>query len=171
MEKLGILTGADLAPWPIEQLEAHFGSSGRWYWRIARGIDEREVKPDRPYKSVSAERTFDVDYVEADDLRRELNRVAGYAWQRIERSEVKGRTVTLKVKFGDFTLITRSKSFARPVPDFAAFEAAGQALLEALLPVPKGIRLLGLGLHSMVEERTHPSPGSWDSKSDNFSVI
>jgi DNA polymerase IV len=151
MEKLGILTGADLAAWPIEQLEAHFGSSGRWYWRIARGIDEREVKPDRPYKSVSAERTFDVDYVEAEDLKRELARVAGYAWQRIERSEVKGRTITLKVKFGDFTQITRSKSFPQPVPDFAAFEAAGQALLEALLPVPKGIRLLGLGLHSMVE--------------------
>jgi DNA polymerase-4 len=152
MEKLGILTGADLAAWPIEQLEAHFGSSGRWYWRIARGIDEREVKPDRPYKSVSAERTFDVDYSEAGDLRRELSRVAGYAWQRIERSDVKGRTVTLKVKFADFTLITRSKSFTAPVPDQVAFEAAGQGLLEALLPVPKGIRLLGLGLHSMVEE-------------------
>ena len=152
MEKLGIHTGADLAEWPIEQLEAHFGSSGRWYWRIARGIDEREVKPDRPYKSVSAERTFDVDYVEAEDLKRELSRVAGYAWQRIERSEVRGRTVTLKVKFADFSLITRSKSLSAAVPDFASFEAIGQALLEALLPVPKGIRLLGLGLHSMIEE-------------------
>ena len=152
MEKLGILTGADLAQWPIEQLEAHFGSSGGWYWRIARGIDEREVKPDRPYKSVSAERTFDVDYSQPEDLRRELARVAGYAWQRIERSEVRGRTVTLKVKFADFSLITRSKSFVQPVPDSAAFEAAGQALLEALLPVPKGIRLLGLGLHSMVDD-------------------
>jgi len=152
MERLGILTGADLAQWPVEQLEAHFGSSGRWYWRIARGIDEREVKSDRPYKSVSAERTFDVDYCEPDDLRRELARVAGYAWQRIERAEVRGRTVTLKVKFADFTLITRSRSFPSPVPDLASFEAAGQALLDALLPVPKGIRLLGLGLHSMVEE-------------------
>jgi DNA polymerase-4 len=152
MEKLGIFTGADLVRWPVEELEAQFGSSGRWYWRIARGIDEREVKPDRPYKSVSAERTFDVDYVEAEDLRRELSRVAGYAWQRIERSEVQGRTVTLKVKFGDFTQLTRSKSFGSPVPDFASFEAAGQALLDALMPVPKGIRLLGLGLHSIVEE-------------------
>ena len=153
MERLGIHTGADLAAWPIEQLEATFGSSGRWYWRIARGIDDREVKPDRPYKSVSAERTFDVDYIEPEDLRRELSRVAGYAWQRIERSEVQGRTVTLKVKFADFSLITRSKSFASAIPDFASFEGAGQALLEALLPVPKGIRLLGLGLHSIVEEK------------------
>ena len=152
MEQLGIMTGADLAQWPIEQLEAHFGSSGRWYWRIARGIDERDVKPDRPYKSVSAERTFDVDYSDPDDLRRELARVAGYAWQRIERSKVKGRTVTLKVKFADFTSITRSKSFVSPVLDQAAFETAGQALLETLFPVAKGIRLLGLGLHSIIEE-------------------
>src|SRR4249919_25235 len=152
MEKLGILTGADLASWPIEQLEAHFGSSGRWYWRIARGIDEREVKPDRPYKSVSAERTFDVDLAEPEDLRRELTRIAGYAWDRVERAGVRGRTVTLKIKYADFTLITRSKSFGLPVADRAAFEAAGQALLDSLLPVSKGIRLLGLGLHSMVEE-------------------
>jgi DNA polymerase-4 len=157
MERLGIHTGADLAAWPIEQLEAHFGSSGRWYWRIARGIDEREVKSDRPYKSVSAERTFDIDYSDPDDLRRELSRVAGYAWQRIERAEVRGRTVTLKVKFADFSLITRSKSFGAPVPDFAAFEGAGRALLEALLPVPRGIRLLGLGLHSIIgEDETAP---------------
>lgn len=152
MERLGIHTGADLVQWPIEQLEAYFGSSGRWYWRIARGIDEREVKPDRPYKSVSAERTFDVDYSDPEDLRRELTRVGGYAWQRIERSEVRGRTVTLKVKFADFTTVTRSKSFVSPVPDQAAFEAAGQTLLETLLPVAKGIRLLGLGLHSIIEE-------------------
>ena len=151
MERLGILTGADLASWPIEQLEAHFGSSGRWYWRIARGIDEREVRPNRPYKSVSAERTFDVDYSAEGDLRREVSRVAGYAWERIERARVRGRTVTLKVKFADFTLITRSKSFTSEVPDQAAFEAAGQALLGGLLPVSKGIRLLGLGLHAIVD--------------------
>jgi DNA polymerase-4 len=152
MERLGILTGADLAAWPIEQLEAHFGSSGRWYWRIARGIDDREVKPDRPYKSVSAERTFDVDYREEEDLRREISRVAGYAWKRIERAEVQGRTVTLKAKFADFQIVTRSKSFPSPVPDLASFDAAGQALLATILPAPKGIRLLGLGLHSIVEQ-------------------
>ena len=152
MERLGIATGADLAAWPVEQLEAHFGSSGRWYWRIARGIDEREVKPDRPYKSVSAERTFDTDLTEPADLSRELTRVAGHAWDRVERAGVRGRTVTLKVKYADFTLITRSKSSVAPIAEKAAFEAAGQALLAALFPVPKGIRLLGLGLHSMVEE-------------------
>ncbi len=151
MEALGIETGADLRAWSLHRLEAHFGSSGGWYWRICRGIDEREVKPDRPYKSVSAERTFDADLRDPAALAAELERIAGYAWTRIERAEVAGRTVTLKVKFADFALITRSKSFAAQVPDQAAFAAAGQALLAALHPLTKGIRLLGLGLHNLGE--------------------
>ena len=150
MERLGIFTGADLAAWSRAQLDAHFGSSGEWYWKIARGIDERPVRPDRPYKSVSAERTFDRDLTDADALAAELDRVAGFAWARVERAQVSGRTVTLKVKFADFTLITRSKSFALPIADRAAFTAAGQALLAALMPVPRGVRLLGLGLHSLI---------------------
>src|SRR3954449_13490220 len=149
MEQLGILTGADLKEWSLPSLHAHFGSSADWYWRICRGIDEREVKPDRPYKSVSAERTFDEDLRDPDRLAAELERIAGYAWDRVKRAEVTGRTVTLKVKYGDFSLITRSKSFAGPVPDVEAFSAAGQALLSSLQPVPKGIRLLGLGLHNL----------------------
>ena len=65
---------------------------------------------------------------------------------------MRGRTVTLKVKFADFTLITRSKSFTAPVADRGAFEAAGQALLAQLMPPAKGIHLLGLGLHAIVDE-------------------
>jgi DNA polymerase-4 len=151
MERLGILTGADLREWSLPALEAQFGSSGQWYHRICRGIDEREVKPDRPYKSVSAERTFDEDLRDPERLAAELERIAGYAWERVKRAEVIGRTVTLKVKFGDFTTVTRSRSFASWVPDLDAFTAAGQALLAALHPLPKGIRLLGLGLHNLSE--------------------
>jgi DNA polymerase IV len=151
MERLGILTGADLREWSLPALQAHFGSSAEWYWRICRGIDEREVKADRPYKSVSAERTFDEDLVDLHRLAAELERIAGYAWDRVKRAEVVGRTVTLKVKFGDFTIVTRSKSFTGPVPDLHSFAAAGQALLAGLHPLSKGIRLLGLGLHNLSE--------------------
>ena len=70
------------------------------------------------------------------------------------RSNVAGRTVTLKVKYGDFTIITRSKSFGSNVPDQEAFTAAGQGLLSALHPLPKGIRLLGLGLHNLCERQS-----------------
>ena len=151
MERLGIATGADLAAWSLSELEAHFGSSGEWYWRIARGIDERPVRANRAHKSVSAERTFDTDLTDAAALAAELERVAGLAWARIERSGVRGRTVSLKVKYADFTLITRSRSFAAAVAELATFEAAGQALLAGLFPLPRGVRLLGLGVHSIVE--------------------
>jgi DNA polymerase-4 len=134
-----------------------FGSSGRWYWRICRGLDDREVNPDRPYKSVSAERTFDEDQREPERLIAELTRIAGYAWERIERAGVAGRTVTLKVKFADFEIITRSKSFGNLLTR-EEFEATGQALLAALHPLPKGIRLLGLGLHNLVEEDQLDAP-------------
>ena len=157
MKGLGILTGADLREWALPALQAHFGSSAEWYWRIARGIDEREVKPDRPYKSVSAERTFDEDLRDAERLAGELTRIAGYAWERVRRAEVAGRTVTLKVKYGDFTIVTRSKSFPAPIPDLPAFVAAGQTLLSALHPLPKGIRLLGLGLHNLCEDGENAS--------------
>jgi DNA polymerase IV len=150
LEALGIMTGADLQERSLAELETRFGSSGRWYWRICRGIDDREVCPDRPYKSVSAERTFDEDLKDPDRLASELSRIAGYAWDRIERANVSGRTVTLKVKFADFEIITRSRSFGTHIGR-DEFETAGQALLAALHPLPKGIRLLGLGLHNLSE--------------------
>ena len=150
MQRLGIVSGADLRAWTLPELHAHFGSSADWYWRICRGIDDREVRPDRPYKSVSAERTFDEDLRDPTVLADELERIAGYAWTRIERAQVAGRSVTLKVKFADFTIITRSKSFGKPV-NRADFESTGQALLAALQPLTKGIRLLGLGLHNLSE--------------------
>ena len=69
-----------------------------------------------------------------------------------------GRTVTLKVKFADFELITRSRSLAAPVPDLPMFIAVGQTLLDGLHPLAKGIRLLGLGLHNLIDPELEPSP-------------
>jgi DNA polymerase-4 len=151
LEALGIHTGADLQSLSMDELTGRFGSSGEWYWRICRGIDERPVRSSRQAKSVSAERTFNEDYRSPEDLRRELDRVAALAWDRIARAGAAGRTVTLKVKFSDFRLISRSHSFVDPVGDPDSFTAAGHHLLEALLPVPLGVRLLGLGLSNLVE--------------------
>ena len=157
LEALGIRTGADLQERSLAELETRFGSSGRWYWRICRGIDEREVTPDRPYKSVSAERTFDEDQRDPERLVNELTRIAGYAWERIDRAGVAGRTVTLKVKFADFGIITRSRSFGHLLGR-EEFEDTGQALLAGLHPLPKGIRLLGLGLHNLLGEDQMETP-------------
>ena len=151
LQAMGILTGADLQQLSQDELKGRFGSSGDWYWRICRGIDERPVRNSRQAKSVSAERTFDQDCHSPEDLGRELERVAGLAWERIARAGASGRTVTLKVKYSDFQLISRAKSFADPVADPATFAAAGRFLLQSLLPVPRGVRLLGLGLSNLTE--------------------
>jgi DNA polymerase-4 len=116
------------------------------------------VRSNREVKSVSAERTFNDDLRDPALLAAELERVAGYAWERAERAGVRGRTVMLKVKYADFTLITRSRSLTAPVADLIAFRESGQRLLDALLPVPKGVRLLGLGLHNLTDSATACDP-------------
>jgi DNA polymerase-4 len=151
LNKLGIHTGADLQRLSQEELTGRFGSSGEWYWRICRGIDGRAVRSERQAKSVSAERTFNEDLSDPQALHAELERVAGLAWARIERHGVSGRTVTLKVKYADFQLISRACSHQVPIGTFAPFAAAGRHLLDRLLPVPKGVRLLGLGLSGLNE--------------------
>ncbi|MBB3764617.1 DNA polymerase IV [Sphingomicrobium lutaoense] len=157
MERLGIHTGADLAAWPLAELEARFGSSGRWYHRIARGIDDRPVRASRQRKSVSTEDTFGEDLIAHERLAEELQRIGERSWERIEKADFRGRTVTLKVKFADFTIITRSRSMAGAVGKKADFLRIGQDLLAQLMPLPKPVRLLGFGLHSpVVEEEDGP---------------
>lgn len=154
MERLGIHKGADLAAWPLAELEARFGSSGGWYYRIARGIDDRPVRASRRRKSVSTEDTFGEDLIDHESLSEQLGRIGERSWERIEKAEFRGRTVTLKVKFADFTIITRSKSFTGAVTDKERFLRTGQELLAQLMPLPRAVRLLGLGLHSPVEEES-----------------
>ena len=151
MAGLGIETGADLRGRSLEWLAAHFGSAAKYYHDLARGICHRQVKADRPYKSVSAEDTFFEDLREAEPLRIELDRIGRTVWRRIEEKGLCGRTVTLKVKYQDFQIVTRSKSLDRPVAGAEEFLDLGQRLLLGLMPPPKGIRLLGLGLSSLEE--------------------
>jgi DNA polymerase-4 len=150
MERLGILSGADLRDRPLAFLQAHFGSYADYLYAAARGEDFRPVRAHREAKSVGAERTFETNLTAPDDLCAALGRVADAAWVRIARHEVKGRTVTLKLRHADFRTITRARSFSGAVPDQRAFLAAGLELLMAQLPVPEGVRLLGLTLSGIV---------------------
>jgi DNA polymerase IV len=152
MATLGIETGADLRAKPLDWLHAHFGErSAAYYYDLARAICHRQVRAHRPHKSIGAERTFDMDLIEETDLVNELDRISHHAWDRIERVESRGRTVVLKVKYGDFQTITRSHSHAEPVADRKAFMATGVELLRGLLPLAKGVRLLGLTLANFGE--------------------
>jgi DNA polymerase-4 len=158
MARLGIETGADLRARSLEWLAAYFGSSALYYHDLARGICHREVKADRPYKSVSAEDTFFEDLRAAEPLLAELERIGRTVWRRIEDKGLAGRTVTLKVKYQDFQIVTRSRSLDRAVRGDEFLEI-GSALLKALLPPPKGIRLLGLGLHNLEPPAEMPQLG------------
>ncbi|MEA3038563.1 MAG: polymerase [Sphingomonadales bacterium] len=152
MASLGIETGADLKAKSLDFLVAHFGSSAQYYHDLARGICHRQVKADRPYKSVSAEDTFLTDLTDPDDLQAELARIGRTVWRRIEAKGLAGRTVNLKVKYSDFRIVTRARSLDRPVAGLAEFLALGAGLLDTLLPPEKSIRLLGLGLSGLNEE-------------------
>ncbi len=149
MAKLGIATGADLAAKDIAFLKANFGSLADYLYRAARGIDLRPVRPDRPRKSLGAERTFPHDISTGPTLRETLDSIADIVWERIERAGARGRTVTLKLRYADFSLVTRARSLAQVVADKEEFGAIGHALLDEMLPLPQPIRLMGLTLSSL----------------------
>lgn len=149
MASLGIVNGADLRDFGLEALTRQFGSSAGYFHRAAQGNDDRLVRPDRPLKSVGAERTFDRDLTDAADLLAALEPVIDAAWARIERSGASGRTITLKVKFADFRTITRAATRITAIVSRTDVAKAGSALLQALLPATTGIRLLGLTLSGL----------------------
>jgi DNA polymerase-4 len=149
MASLGIETGADLKVQTLEWLTRHFGSWGEYLYGAARGIDHREVRNDRPRKSVGAENTFFRDLRSPSELIEALDEIIGTVWSRIEGSASRGRTITLKVRYDDFRTITRARSFAEPVTTRALFTDTGHGLLLALCPVERPIRLLGITLSAL----------------------
>ncbi len=152
MARLGIRTGADLREKDVAWLAAHFGSWGEGLYRMARGIDDRPVRSSRVRKSLGGERTYSEDKWTEADLREALDGIVEIVWDRIAERQVRGRTVTLKVKFTDFRQITRAQSLERAVVDREEFSAIGHGLLGDVMPVENGVRLLGLTLGSLEQE-------------------
>lgn len=161
MERLGILSGADLRDRSFDELVQHFGSSALYFHRAAHGHDDRPVQPDRPLKSVGAERTFSSDLVDEAALMAALEPVIDAAWARIARAGVAGRTLTLKAKYADFRLVARSRTAAMPLFDRDLIADVGRTLLRSLLPTEQGIRLLGLtvsGFHREMAKQNQVQP-------------
>ena len=152
MHEMGIETGADLRERDMRFLQAHFGSAADYYYRASRGEDDRPVRERQERKSVSVEDTFFDDLTEEAALIAELDRIAANLWTRIDKAGAWGRTVVLKVKFADFRIITRSRSFTAPVRSPELLAQAGRELLRAQLPLRMGARLLGLGVHNLEGE-------------------
>ncbi|WP_422723197.1 DNA polymerase IV [Erythrobacter alti] len=154
MAKLGIETGADLAAMDAAWLRANFGSFGEYLFRAARGIDLRPVRANRIRKSIGGERTFSEDISSGSMLRETLDNIVDIVWERIAAKDAKGRTVTLKVKFNDFQLMTRARSLDRAVTDKAEFSAIAHEILAGELPLAMPIRLMGLTLSNLEGDKT-----------------
>lgn len=147
MQKLGIHTGKELKSYSLQFLTRKFGKSGLHYFQIVRGIHQAQVQPHRLRKSLSAENTFQKDLISQQELEHQLGLVYGELINRIGKSGVKGRTVTLKIKFSDFTLQTRSKTLEHYPKDDEIWNTARNLLFQDELP--KSIRLLGLGISNL----------------------
>ena len=151
LERLGVRTVGDIADLPPEALVGALGqANGRHLGQLANGIDPRPVEPDQRVKSIGHEETFATDRHDPDDLRREVVRMAdGVAW-RLRADGRAARTVTLKVRFGDFRTITRSVTLAPPVDEAPEIARAARALLAEIDPAP-GVRLLGVTASGLVD--------------------
>lgn len=149
MARLGIETGADLAAKDVAFLRANFGSFADYLYRAARGIDLRPVRAHRIRKSVGGERTFSEDISSGPALRETLANIIDIVWESIEKTRARGRTVTLKMKYTDFQLVSRSRSVPHWVSGKAEFAQIAHGLLEDLLPLPVPIRLMGLTLSNL----------------------
>lgn len=151
MKRLGIETGADLRSKSLEFLQRYFGSSAGWYHAIARGEDNRPVNPNRVRKSSGSETTFDRDLTEPGEIEAGVLRMADDVWRWCETRQAFGRTVTVKVKYGDFQQITRSRSQPAAVATQEALHRAALELIRSVLPPEKGIRLVGVTISNFAE--------------------
>lgn len=149
MNGLGIFTGLDLRQQTQTFLDAHFGKAGTFYYWIARGVDERPVRVNRIRKSVGAENTFPADLTDFNALAARLEPLVDKVWGHCESNGSRGRTVTLKVKFADFEIMTRSRSVAAAVSSRADLALLAIELLKAEMPLSKPVRLLGVSLSSL----------------------
>ena len=157
MYQLGIFTGKDLKSKSKVYLESHFGKSGAHYYEIVRGIQKSKVKPNRVRKSLAAERTFSENLSSEIFMVEKLNQISEEVSRRLVKSNVAGKTVTLKIKYSDFTLQTRSKSLSYFISDKnLILEIAKELLYKEELN--NSVRLLGISMSNLNSEKIENEP-------------
>lgn len=149
MNRLGIYTGSDLKKRSMPELIEYFGKAGIYYYYIVRGIDNRPVEPSRVRKSIGAEETFYNDIIKDDVLLSQLENIVDDVWNRMKRANVFGKTLTLKIKYYDFTLNTHSTTRSNYIDnEEELYQLAGKLLDIRKFP-DKPIRLLGLSVSNL----------------------
>ena len=151
MYQLGIFTGTDLKSKSLEFLESHFGKSGTYYYYVVRGIHNSEVKSNRISKSVAAEHTFETNLSSEIFMLEKLDKIATSLEKRLKKNQVSGKTVTLKIKYSDFTQQTRSKTLPYFIADKGLIlEAVKELLYQERMK--DSVRLLGISMSNLNTE-------------------
>lgn len=153
MKRQGLHTGADLKKLSEQRMVQLFGKMGKFFYYIVRGIDDRPVQPHHDIKSISAEDTFLYDLDKGEELDDWLQKIARSAFKRLQQYQIYGRTLTLKIKFGDFKQITRSTSFATPILELEQVLEIAQGLLNQTDFEGKQVRLIGVGFSNFGETK------------------
>lgn len=152
MYQLGIFTGLDLKSKSVEFLEKHFGKSGNFYYNVVRGIHNSEVKSDRITKSVAAEHTFETNLSSEIFMMEQLENIANILEKRLKKHRIAGKTITLKIKYSDFTQQTRSKTLPYFISDKGLIIENVQELLFQER-MKDSVRLLGISLSNLNTEQ------------------
>ena len=140
MHALGIQTGADLRRQTLDFLQRNFGKAGSWYYEIARGQDDRAVQPDRERKSSGSETTFSEDLTNPVQIEAGVIAMADDVWAWCEKTNARGRTVTVKIKWADFQVSTRSRSMEVTVQTREKLHQLALDLIRLVFPPRRGIR-------------------------------
>lgn len=152
MFQLGIFTGLDLKNKTLEFLEQHFGKSGSYYYQVVRGIHNSPVQAKRTTKSVAAEHTFDVNLSSEIFMLEQLESISRLIEKRLQKHSISGKTITLKIKYSDFSLQTRSKTMPYYISDKnLIFEIVKELLYQERLK--DSVRLLGIALSNLNTEQ------------------
>ena len=151
-ERLGIRSIGQLRQWPIDTLVSRFGSQGEYLWQLAHGLDDRPVVPEREAKSISHETTFEDDIDDMEVVRAWLLDLTEQVGARLRRKGLRGRTVHLKVRFADFSTITRSQTLPEPTDiTEELWQAASELFCQRLPAGHLPVRLIGMGVSGFDE--------------------
>jgi DNA polymerase-4 len=158
LRALGVSTVSDLRELSLDRLLDRFGHWGRALWRAARGLDERPVSSHHPRKSLSTERTFASNVVGLAAMDEILAEMAGEVAMSLDRRRLAACTVFVKVRYPDFTTLTRSHTFAAPVSSSDAIAECARRLLRRTEAARQSVRLLGVGTSGLVSARVEQLP-------------
>ncbi len=171
MKELGIIYGKDLLRFSLQELITYFGKSGKFFYSIARGIDDRPVKSNRSRKSIGTERTFEENTTDLVLLKSELKNVVDILWSRYKANDKEGKTVYLKIKFSNFTQITRAKTFQNVLTSKSKLLNTLNKLLVDNYTTELPVRLIGASISGFTDALTEDKDKVDESESSQLKLL